>query len=89
MRYETSDGKVYTDEDINRWCEAYERGEFPEGEEATGVVVSGRPPQANAQTTTITCKVPVGMKVALKKKAEQQGMTTSAYIRSALLNATL
>ena len=89
MKYDTSDGKIYTDEDINRWCEAYEKGEFPEGEKATGVVVGGRPPQANAQTTTITCKVPVGMKIALRKKADEQGISTSAYIRSALLSASL
>lgn len=89
MKYQTSDGIVYSDADINRWCEAYEKGEFPEGENATGVVISGRPPQINTQTTTITCKVPVGMKVALRKKADEQGISTSAYIRSALLSASL
>lgn len=36
-------GQEITDEMIDRWCEAYERGEFPEGEHSIGPVVMGQP----------------------------------------------
>lgn len=36
-------GQEITDEMIDRWCEAYERGKFPEGEHSIGPVVMGQP----------------------------------------------
>lgn len=40
--YVTPDGRPITEGMIGRWCEAYERGEFPEGERSVGGVVMGR-----------------------------------------------
>ena len=31
---------------IGKWCDAYERGGFPEGERAVGGAVDGRMPEA-------------------------------------------
>lgn len=45
--YTAADGREVTEEMIDRWCEAYERGEFPEGERTVGGVVRGRPPLSN------------------------------------------
>lgn len=38
------DGREITEEMIHRWCEPYEKGEFPEGERTVGSVVYGQPP---------------------------------------------
>ena len=88
MKYSTVDGKSFTDHDIDSWCEHYDKGEFLPNSQTTNVI-SGKPAHTAPKSATITIKVPVGMKVALNKKAEQQGVTTSAYIRSALLKASL
>ena len=74
---------------IGSWCDAYERGEFPEGERTVGEVVMGRPPLSAEKTTTVTVKIPVGMKATLTKKAEERGTTMSAYVRSVLANDIL
>lgn len=44
MSYMAANGQEITDEMIDTWCEAYERGEFPVGEHAVGEVIMGRPP---------------------------------------------
>ena len=40
--YTTASGQVVTDEMIDAWCEAYERGEFPDGEHTVGGIVHGQ-----------------------------------------------
>ena len=89
MSYIAANGQEITEEMINAWCEAYERGEFPEGERTVGGVVMGRPPLSAEKTTTVTIKIPIGMKAALTTKAEKQGVTMSAYVRSILANDIL
>ena len=84
MGYTAANGQEITEEMIGRWCEAYDRGEFPEGERTVGNVVMGRPPLSTDKTVTIALKVPAGMKEALARKAEQKGTTMSAYVRSVL-----
>lgn len=75
---------------IDRWCEAYECGEFPEGERTVGDPVNGRPPlSASEETAVLNVKVPVGMKAALAAAAKRNGMTLSAYARSLLADAVL
>ena len=34
--YVAANGKEITNEMIDRWCESYENGEFPEGERTVG-----------------------------------------------------
>ena len=48
--YIAANGQVITDALIDQWCEAYERGEFPEGERTVGGVVMGRPPLSMEKT---------------------------------------
>lgn len=79
--YIAANGQEMTDALIDQWCEAYERGEFPEGERTVGGVVTGRPPLSMEKTTTFTIKLPVGMKAALMKKAKEQGKSASSYTR--------
>ena len=86
MSYIAANGQEITEEMINRWCDAYERGEFPKGERTVGGVVMGRPPLSADKTTTVTVKIPVGMKAGLVKKAGEHGTTLSAYVRSVLAN---
>lgn len=89
MSYIAANGQEITEEMINSWCEAYERGDFPEGERTVGEVVMGRPPLSAEKTTTVTIKVPVGMKATLTRKAEENGVTMSAYVRNVLANDIL
>ena len=41
--YIAANGQEITETMIDRWCEAYEKGEFPEGEHTVGGVAMGRP----------------------------------------------
>ena len=79
--YVAPTGQEITEDMIDRWCEAYERGEFPAGEHTVGDVVVGRPPLSAEKTVTLTVKVPIGMKAALVAKAKQKGKTASGYTR--------
>lgn len=79
--YIAASGQEVTDAMIERWCASYERGEFPEGEHSVGGVVMGRPPLSTDKTTTLTIKIPVGMKAALVKRAREHGKTASGYTR--------
>lgn len=79
--YVAANGQEVTDAMIERWCASYERGEFPEGEHSVGGVVMGRPPLSTDKTTTLTIKIPVGMKAALVKRAREHGKTASGYTR--------
>lgn len=80
--YIAASGREITDALIDQWCDAYERGEFPDGERTVGGVVMGRPPLSMEKTTTFTIKIPVGMKAALVKKAREHGKNASSYTRS-------
>lgn len=82
MSYTAANGQEIDDEMIDRWCEAYEQGDFPSGEHTVGEVVMGRPKLSAEKTTTLTIKLPVGMKAALNRKAKIKGMTMSNYLRS-------
>lgn len=89
MSYVAANGQEITEEMIGRWCDAYDRGEFPEGEHTVGAVVYGRPPLSTEGTATISVKVPAGMKRAVERKAREAGMSTSAYTRAALADKLL
>lgn len=87
--YVASNGQQLTEEMIERWCKSYEQGEFPEGERTVGRVVYGRPPLSTEGTAVISIKVPIGMKRAIEKEAEKEGVSISAYARSALAEKLL
>ena len=81
-KYEAADGAVFTDDDISKWCEYYDNGEFPPGEKTNGEIVHGRPPKTGAEQVTLTIKLPIGMRDALKSYAEKEGISTSALVRN-------
>lgn len=58
MSYIAADGREITEALIGSWCDAYERGEFPEGERTVGEVVMGHPPLSAEKTTTLDVKDP-------------------------------
>lgn len=87
--YTAADGRTITDEMIDRWCEAYDKGEFPEGERTVGEVVHGRPPLSSEGTVVLSVKVPIGMKVALDRRAKSQGVSTSSLARDAIAKELL
>ena len=84
--YTAANGQVVTDEMIDAWCESYERGEFPDGEHTVGGIVHGRPPLSGEGTATLSVKIPLGMKEAIRRRAAAEGMTslTCCSIGSAL-----
>lgn len=84
-----ANGQVITDEMIDRWCEAYEAGEFPEGEHTVGDVVRGRPPLSSEGTVTFSMKIPIGMKAAVEKRAAEEGISMGAFVRDALTDKLL
>jgi len=82
--YTAANGQVVTDEMIDAWCESYERGEFPDGEHTVGGIVHGRPPLSGEGTATLSVKIPLGMKEAIRRRAAAEGMTPSEFARAAL-----
>lgn len=86
MSYIAAKGQEITEAMIERWCDAYDRGEFPEGDRTVGGVAMGRPPMSADKTVTVGVKMPSGMKAALTSKAKQRGMSMSAYAREVLAN---
>lgn len=87
--YIAANGQEITEEMIDRWCESYDRGEFPTGERTIGGVVYGRPPLSTEGTAVLSIKVPIGMKRALEQRAKEEGISTSAYARGALADKLL
>lgn len=65
--YIAVNGQEITEEMINRWSEAYERGEFPEGEHTVGPVVYGHPSLSTEGTAAISAKIPAGIRRAIEK----------------------
>ena len=84
-----ANGQVITEEMIERWCRAYEAGEFPAGEHTVGGVVRGRPPLSSEGTVTFSVKIPVGMKAAMEKRAAEEGISMGALTRDALTDKLL
>ncbi|HIY82920.1 MAG TPA: hypothetical protein H9823_03590 [Candidatus Rubneribacter avistercoris] len=87
--YIAANGQEITEAMIDRWCDAYERGEFPEGEHTVGDVVHGKPQRSIEKTTVLTLKIPIGMKAAINRKAKQQGISASEYARRAIADELL
>lgn len=88
--YIAANGQEMTEEMIDRWCESYEKGEFPEGEHTVGSVVLGRPPLSSGEATvTLSVKIPAGMKKAIDKEAKNEGVSSSAYVRSILADSLI
>lgn len=82
--YTAANGQTITEDMIDGWCAAYEKGEFPASERTVGGVVRGRPPLSNDETVTLSVKVPFAMKEAIRRRAAEKGITPSEYARLAI-----
>ena len=49
-----------------------------------GGIVHGRPPLSGEGTATLSVKIPLGMKEAIRRRAAAEGMTPSEFARAAL-----
>ena len=47
-------------------------------------IVHGRPPLSSEGTATLSVKIPLGMKEAIRRRAAAEGMTPSEFARAAL-----
>ena len=77
MEYTLRSGKVVTDEQIEAMAEAIEAGSLPG--QWSGEVVVGRPRLADEPLDVISFKVPHSAALAIKRAAEQEGESRSAW----------
>lgn len=85
MTYRTAKGTLLTDELLDEWAEACERGEYPG---TPGEIVVGRPRISAEDLATITFKLPKSQVAALDETAKRAGETRSQFLRS-LVNEAL
>lgn len=81
----SNNGKEVTQEMIDKWCEAYDKGEFPDGEYSTGRIWYGVPTPTLSKT--ITFKASESLEKSIKSRAKQLGISTSDFCREAISNA--
>lgn len=86
MEYTLKSGKVITDAEIEALAEAAETGSLPG--QWSGNVVIGRPRLADEPLDVISFKVPHSAALAIKRAAEQEGESRSAFLRKAALDRT-
>ena len=84
MEYTLKSGRVITDAEIEAMAVAAESGALP-GQWSGGVVV-GRPRLADEPLDVISFKVPHSTALAIKRAAEQEGESRSAFLRKAALD---
>lgn len=69
---------------LDSWVESYKAGRLPEGYAFDGPIRPGRPKLIEGEMATITIRIPLSLKKALTREAENAGMTTSGYVREVL-----
>ncbi len=84
MTYRTAKGTLLTDELLDEWAEACERGEYPG---TPGKIVVGRPRISAEDLATITFKLPKSQVAALDETAKRAGETRSQFLRSLVNDA--
>lgn len=84
MTYRTAKGTLLTDELLDEWAEACERGEYPG---TPGEIVVGRPRISVEDLATITFKLPKSQVAALDETAKRAGETRSQFLRSLVNDA--
>lgn len=84
-----ADGQIVTESMIDRWAEALDRDEWPEGEHNVGPVVKGRPPMSPEGSEVISIKVPTAMKRAVAQEAKDKGLSMSDYVRTAIAKSLI
>lgn len=76
----TSNGVEITEELLDEWADAYERGEWSDGK----TLILGRPRLADEEVRPVTFKLPLSKIAALDLKASQRGGTRSEALREAV-----
>ena len=87
--YIAASGTEITEEMIDMWCEAYEKGELPEGDHFHGPVVYGMPPHSNEKSSVLQVAIPEGMKKDIEKKAQSEGISINSFVLGLLMDGLL
>ncbi|WP_423977728.1 hypothetical protein [Lancefieldella rimae] len=80
-------GQTVTEDMIAKWAEALDKDKWPSGWKNVGDIVEGKLPYATTSTETLSIKISKPVKIALDRSAKEEGVTTSAYVRSLLIDA--
>lgn len=75
-------GTVFTEEDLIRLAEPYDRGEMP-GE--YGPITYGRPRLSDEETETFSFKLPASLLGKIRFAAYKLNMSASAFVREAAI----
>ncbi|WP_449675217.1 CopG family transcriptional regulator [Eggerthellaceae bacterium PR-HUZ602407-17] len=78
-------GQSVTQAMVDKWCEAYDKGEFPDGEYSTERIWYGVPTPTLSKT--ITFKISESLEKSIKSRAKQLGISASDFCREAISNA--
>ncbi|MCL2403844.1 MAG: hypothetical protein FWC86_06435 [Coriobacteriia bacterium] len=90
MAYVLKDGSILTEEMIEEWGEAAERGELPGGPDDWEWVIKppGRPQlYPNEELVTVAFKVPAAFRDLIDSKAKENEITRSDYLRKVVSTA--
>jgi hypothetical protein len=84
VEYKTKSGYIVTDEMMEEWGAACERGEYP-GQTGEFIIAPvGRPRLTSDELVAVTIKLPRGVVEKLDATAKQRNETRSALIREAV-----
>ena len=75
----TKKGTVITDEQLDEWAEACERGEYPG--KPTGEILVGRPLMFGEELKPVTFKVTESKVAAINARAADLDLSRSDYLR--------
>ena len=84
MKYRLQSGREVTDEDLEEIAKGVESGELP-GVSWRGEVKVGRPLLFDEPMDTFSFKVPHSVAMRIKKAAERNGESRSAFLREAAI----
>lgn len=87
--YIAASGTEITKEMIDMWCEAYEKGELPEGDYFHGPVVYGMPPHSNEKSSVLQVVIPEGIKKDIEKKAQSGAISINSFVLGFLMDGLL
>lgn len=80
MTMTTKTGAPVTEDMIEKWAEAFERGDWPEGR----TILVGRPRLAAEEVRQVTFRLPVSTIAQLDERASKVGETRSDILRAAV-----
>lgn len=82
-----NNGQIVTNKMIENWTSSLDADKWPDGWRNVGEIIEGIPKTTSPNTETLSIKIPVAMKVAVRKGAEESGQTTSAFVREIIEDA--